>query len=176
MRGRVPIAEVSALHFLADAEFAGGFLGDEADRPPFRILAEQRALRSTQHLDPIDLVQLQRYRGLPAVKHIVDVDRHWIFIGHIDTVRIDETTHRNFQHRGISSKRLDAQGGYLSAHEVAEAADIAPLELSAAQCVRRHDDLRETAAAPAVRSRRIAGRLIGEGPGAAAQCQRDCRR
>ena len=50
--------------------------GDDAHRAPERVLAEQRALRTAQHLHALDVEQIEDRALGTAVIDVVDVDRH----------------------------------------------------------------------------------------------------
>jgi hypothetical protein len=50
------------------------FAGRDVDRPSGRVLAEQGSLRPAQHLDPIDVEEIERRRGGTGVKDAVDVE------------------------------------------------------------------------------------------------------
>ncbi len=53
-------------------EYVAGTLGDDVDHAGARVLAEQRALRTTQHFDPVDVNQVAERLAGATVDHAVD--------------------------------------------------------------------------------------------------------
>src|ERR1019366_1165791 len=79
---------------MTSAVAAGGLLRPQADRTTDRVLAEQRALRSAQHLDPI---------------HIEQIEHRAEGVGEIDVIHVDADT--LLRRREIEVALADAADG-----------------------------------------------------------------
>ena len=77
-------------------------LGDQADGAAEAVLAEQRALRTAQHLDALEVEQVHGGAGERAVVHIVDVDAD-ARIRRVDELRRDDTAHADGRRRAAEA-------------------------------------------------------------------------
>ena len=81
---RLNESEAAVVELEVGARREAGLAGRDVDRAGGRVLAEERALRSAQHLDPIHVEEVERRRGGTGVEDAVDVEtrrparcRHW---------------------------------------------------------------------------------------------------
>ena len=159
----IAAAEIAHAAVNMSAKDAGRCLGDERQRAAFGVAAEQRALRTLQHFDPLDVEQ----SGVQALRlterHAVDIDANATIACRLVLIVGHDAANTDRQRRLACLERRDAQRRDRSVGQVEQAEDMAILHRLRAQHADRDRRLLQVGFTPRRGDDDLTDLLIGLG-------------